>query len=97
MKLSRESILSTLASRRSDLARFGVRRIGLFGSCARGEMTGDSDLDFLVELDRKSFDDYMGLKFFLEDLFSSRVDLVMPETLKPRLRSEILRETVYAA
>ena len=73
-----------------------MRRLGLFGSAARGEATDSSDLDFLVELEKKTFDNYMDLKFFLEDLFGCKVDLVMKDALKPRLREPILKETIYA-
>ena len=72
-----------------------MRRLGLFGSIARGEGRAESDLDFLVELERNSFDAYMDLKFFLEDLLDCRVDLVLADTIKPRLREGILKETVH--
>jgi len=62
----------------------------------RGDNTAESDLDFLVEFDRKSFDSYMDLKDFLEQLFHRPVDLVVTDALKPRLRETILRETVHA-
>jgi len=77
------------------MRKFGVRRLGLFGSTVRGESRPDSDLDFLVELERNSFDTYMDLKFFLEDLFECRVDLVLADTIKPRLREDILKEAEY--
>lgn len=73
-----------------------MRRIGLFGSAARAEATDQSDLDFLVELDRKTFDAYMDVKELLERLFARRIDLVMADALKPQLRLRILQETVYA-
>jgi hypothetical protein len=73
-----------------------VRSLGLFGSAARGQSAPASDLDFLVEFDRNTFDAYMGLKEFLENLFDCPVDLVLAHTLKPRLRDPILRETVHA-
>ena len=89
-------ILTALEDSKEDIRRFGVRRLGLFGSAVRGENTGESDLDFLVEFDRKSFDSYMALKNFLETLLGCQVDLVLADTLKPRLRETILNETVYA-
>ena len=48
------------------IRRYGVRSLGLFGSAARGTARPESDLDFVVEFDRKSFDAYMALKLFLE-------------------------------
>jgi len=96
---SREAILETLEAHRFPLRALGVRRIGLFGSHARGEARENSDLDFLVEFEAgtKTFDNYMDVKALLEDLFGTHVDLVVPETLKTRLREGILREAVYAA
>jgi predicted nucleotidyltransferase len=68
----------------------------LFGSYRRGIATPDSDMDFLVTLERSSFDDYMDLKFFLEDLFGCTVDLVPEKDIKPRLRPYIMEDVVYA-
>lgn len=96
MKNSRDEILNTLQKHRDKVRGYGVRRLGLFGSCARGEATDTSDLDFVVEFERKSFDAYMDLKTFLEELFGCRVDLVVAEAIKPRLRETILAEAVHA-
>ncbi len=97
MDRTRDSVLKALEANREAIQRYGVRRLGLFGSIARGDSTSASDLDFLVEFERKSFDAYMDLKEFLEDLFNCPVDLVLADTLKPRLRELILKETVHAS
>ena len=91
-----ESILKTLEENSNTIRNLGVRQLGVFGSCARGEQTETSDLDFLVEFVDPTFDNYFDLKFFLEKLFDSQVDLVIKDTIKPRIRSTILEETVYA-
>jgi len=91
-----EDIFKILKSHQNALKKFGVRNLALFGSFARGEGTKDSDLDFLVDLEKKSFDAYMGLKEYLETLFGRRVDLVLTDTIKPRLRKAILQEAVHA-
>ena len=96
MKRTREAVLQQLEDNRDKIRSFGVKRLGLFGSVARGEATEGSDLDFLVELEKKSFDVYMDLKDFLEEMFGCKVDLVMIDAIKPRLREPILKETVYA-
>ena len=96
MKRTREAVLKQLEDNRDKIRGFGVKRLGLFGSVARGEATEGSDLDFLVELENETFDAYMDLKEFLEEMFGYKVDLVMKEALKPRLREPILKETVYA-
>lgn len=87
-------VLRTLKTHREKLRGFGAQRLALFGSVACGQGRDQSDLDFLVEFEEKSFDHYMGLKIFLEELFNCRVDLVIPTTLKPRLRKRILSEVV---
>ena len=96
MMNSREDVLKLIEQNQAALRKLGVRRLGLFGSCARGEATAGSDLDFVVEFSEKSFDAYMDLKSFLENLFRSRVDLVTMSSIKPRLLQIIQRETVYA-
>jgi predicted nucleotidyltransferase len=94
--MNRDEILQHLAAHREELADFGVKSLALFGSAVRGEAGPDSDLDILVEFEGSStFDQYMNLKFFLEELLSRRVDLVTRKALKPRLRPYIEREAVY--
>jgi len=91
-----DDIIETLAAHRDALENCGVQELALFGSCARGEAGDASDLDFVVRFERKSFDGYMDLKHFLEDVFACRVDLVIEEAIKPRLREAILREAIHA-
>jgi predicted nucleotidyltransferase len=96
MVRNRDEILKILEENRNAIRGYGVRRLGLFGSCARGECNEVSDLDFVVEFEKKSFDAYMDLKLFLEKLFDCQVDLVISDSIKPRLRSTILGEAVHA-
>ena len=95
--LKKQEILNFLSRHKQELSeRFSVRRIGLFGSCVCNAADEQSDIDILVELDRPSFDHYMDLKFYLEDNFNCPVDLVMSDSIKPRLRPIINREVAYA-
>jgi hypothetical protein len=96
MPASTEEILRSLEQNAETIRGYGVRRLGLFGSWARGSGGESSDLDFVVEFEAKSFDAYMDLKAFLEGLFGRRVDLVLAEAIKPRLRAAILNEAVHA-
>lgn len=96
-QLDAGKILQILEGRQTDLRQMGVQKIGLFGSYRRGTPTPHSDMDFLVVLEQPTFDHYMDLKFYLEDLFGCPVDLVLEETLKPRLRPYIQEEVIYAA
>jgi uncharacterized protein len=97
MNRTRETVLQKLEANRDTIRGFGVKRLGLFGSVARGEATEGSDLDFLVEIEHETFDAYMDLKEFLEELFSCPVDLVLIDAIKPRLRENILGEAIYAS
>jgi len=95
-RMSTEQILDTLERNAGAIRGYGVRSLSLFGSAARGTAGESSDLDFVVEFTTKSFDCYMDLKAFLEGLFACRVDLVLADAIKPRLRAAILSEAVRA-
>ena len=96
MTQSREEIFKAIRQNSVSLQKYGVQRLGVFGSFARNDAGPASDVDILVELENKTFRSYMGLKFFLEELLGRKVDLVLKESIKPRLREAILGETVYA-
>lgn len=93
-----EEILKLIEQNREEIRRYGVKRIGLFGSYLRGEQREKSDIDILVEFERgkKTFDNYMELKFFLENLLKRKVDLVIAENVKPELRKYIMESVKYA-
>jgi predicted nucleotidyltransferase len=94
---SGQEILAVLQSHKDVLQqRFSAHRIGLFGSCVRGGARPDRDVDILVELGEPTFDHYMDLKFYLEDVLGAPVDLVMADCVKPRLQPIIAQEVVYA-
>jgi uncharacterized protein len=77
------------------LKRYGVKKAGVFGSCVRGELKEDSDIDILVEIEKDlSLLDFVGLKLEIEDVLQRKVDLVEYCTVKPLLRERILREQV---
>jgi hypothetical protein len=94
--MSKDEILRKLLQNKFKIKSFGVKRIGLFGSYVLGTPKRGSDIDFLVEFDKKNFDNYMGLKFFLENQFKRDVDLVMPDSIKPQLKPLILKQVKYA-
>ena len=77
------------------LHRYGTKRAALFGSCVRGEMDEDSDIDILVDIEKDiSLLDFVGLKLELEDALGKKVDLVEYDAIKPLLRKYILDEQV---
>ncbi len=78
-----ERVKDILKEHKADIKRrFGVKRIGLFGSCARGEEREDSDVDVIVEFEDPNFDDFMDLAAYLEDLFDRPVDILTRNGLK---------------
>ena len=97
--LTYKNILTKLEENIATIKKFGVKRIGLFGSYLRKEQKPTSDIDILVEFEKGkiTFDNYMDLKFFLEDLFKCKVDLVMKEAIKPDLKPYIIGSVKYAA
>ncbi|WP_040982714.1 nucleotidyltransferase family protein [Oceanobacillus jeddahense] len=97
--LSQKEILDALSKNvRTWNEKYCVKRIGLFGSYSRGDFKESSDIDVIVEFNDMdlSFDNYMDLKFQLEDLFQKPVDLVILDDIKPALKNSILRGTIYA-
>jgi hypothetical protein len=78
---------------------FHVRELGIFGSSVKGEekIDDDSDIDILITFRKgyKDFFNYMRLKYYLEELLSREVDLVIKEAVKPRLKERIFREVEY--
>jgi predicted nucleotidyltransferase len=76
--------------------RFKVETIGIFGSYVRGEQKRKSDLDVLVEFSEPpSLFEFVELEDFLSQKLGLKVDLVMRDALKPRIKDNILKEAVY--
>ena len=93
----KKNIIKTLKNHKTKLLSYGVKKIGLFGSFLRAEQREDSDIDLIVEFipGKKTFDNFMSLSFFLEDIFNRRVELVTPESLSPYIGPHILKEVEY--
>jgi uncharacterized protein len=94
--MDRQRILALLTQHRPVLAeRFGVTRLALFGSVARGTSAEGSDVDLLVDFDGvATARRYFGVQFYLEDLLGMEVDLVTADALRPRLRPYVERDAV---
>lgn len=101
--LSVEQIMNILRDHKDVLKKYKVKRIGLFGSYVRGDQKGRSDIDFLVEFDLTAFgenfqgyfDNFMDLVFFLEDLFSRKVDLITNRSLSPYIQPYVEKEVKW--
>jgi len=95
--LTPEIILNKIEENSETIKKHKVKRIGLFGSYVKNEQTAESDIDLVVEFEKgkKTFDNYMELKFFLEDLLECKVDLVIAEAIKPDLKPYIMEDVKY--
>lgn len=97
--LEKKDILQKLQQLRSEFIKFGVKRIGLFGSFVRNSQTRNSDIDILVEFDqgKKTFDNFMQLSFVLDEALPYPVELVTKESLSPYIAPKILQEVEYVS
>lgn len=93
--LSIEAINALLTSHKELLQKYKVKRIGLFGSHVRQSQNKRSDIDFLVEFEKPSFDNYMDLLFSLESLFGKSIDLVTHNGLSPYMRPYVENEVKW--
>ena len=97
--MTSQEAIAILVAHRDDLRARGVRRAALFGSVARGEARADSDLDILVELDpnaKLGVFEYVGIKQYIEQLFTGSVDVVDRAALKPHVRPSAESDAIYA-
>ena len=96
-QLNLTRILKILRNNMTTIQSFGIMNIGVFGSYVRDMQENLSDLDLLIEFEsgKKSFDNFINLLNFLEDLLQIKVDLVTKEALSPHIEPNILEEVVY--
>ncbi|MEW5944832.1 MAG: nucleotidyltransferase family protein [bacterium] len=94
--MTREEIVAILKENYGIIeSRFKVRSLALFGSAARGEAGADSDVDVLVDFpEPPTFDQYMELKFFLEDVLHRGFDLVTRRGLRERFRTQVQKDAI---
>ncbi len=96
-KTEAAAYIAVIKKSKGDLReKYGVRRIGIFGSYAKDKQHRKSDIDILVEFE-KDIDlfDFLDVKGFLENILKKRVDLVMKTALKPNIGKRILKEVRY--
>jgi predicted nucleotidyltransferase len=91
--------LVVIQGRVEEIRKLGARRVGLFGSFARGEARADSDVDVYVEFEdnKRTYDNFFALHELLEDLFGRRVDLVTDKALSETKARLILPTVRYAS
>jgi len=76
--------------------KYHIKKIGVFGSAIRDDFKEGSDIDVLAEFDSPvGFFDFIRLENFLSEILDKKVDLISRKALKPAIRDEILKETIY--
>ncbi len=94
-KITSQEIFELLKKNESLLKRYSVKKIGLFGSQSRNDSSESSDIDFLVDFEEKTFDNFIDLNFALEDIFHTKVDLVTEAGASPHIFPYIEKEVVW--
>lgn len=95
--MNKEEITSFLSSHKAELeSHFDVKRIGLFGSYARGEAGEESDIDIAVAFKNENIaDNYFGVLHYLEDHLKHKIDLGLESSIRPEIREQIMKEIIY--
>jgi predicted nucleotidyltransferase len=97
MIMGKQDVINIIRDTKPELsARYGVERLGLFGSYVRDQQRKRSDIDILVSFNREiDLFDFVELREFLEVRLNGKVDLVMESALKPAIGKRILAEVEY--
>lgn len=97
--MNRHSVLECLRQHRPEInERFAIKDLAIFGSIARDDAKSESDIDILVEFKgRADFDRFMELRFYLEDLLGTKVDLVTQKAIRSPIRPNIEKDLIHVA
>ena len=96
--MERDKVLDILRGHMAEIRAFGVSRLALFGSVARGEDRPESDVDILVEFSVPvGLFEFVRTQRYLERLLGRAVDLATPDAIRTEMRERILKEAAYVA
>ena len=101
--LTSEEVLRKIKENRDKIKRFGVKRIGLFGSYARGKQRVESDVDIVVEFEKgkATLDNFLDLTEYLEKFLGKKIDLLTKEGVRSirigHIRKEIEENVIYVS
>lgn len=97
--MTKEYIINYLSEHKDEFSqKFGITKLGLFGSYVRNEAQKNSDIDILIELENNLTDIHDKKTIFketLENYFNAKVDIAREKYLKPLAKKEILKEVEY--
>jgi predicted nucleotidyltransferase len=91
------SITQTLESQKHTLQSFGLKKIGIFGSTARGEESATSDIDLILDFEptKKTYKNFFAGTTYLEKLLKRPVDAVTPQALSPYIKPHMEKDVIY--
>ena len=98
VKMKRESVIEILRDHKKVLQqKYGVIKIGVFGSYARNQQRADSDIDIAIEIikEKKNLHNFLNIKRELERILGKKVDLGIESTLKPIIKEYVSKEIIY--
>lgn len=96
---NKEGLLATLFNNGDKIKSFGVNKLSIFGSFVTDTCHQNSDVDFLVEFDpaQKTYDNFIELSFYLEDLLGRKIELITPQSLSKYIGVHILKQAEHVA
>ena len=96
--MTRDDVLKALREHMPEIRRYGVARLAVFGSFARGEERPDSDVDILVEFSAPvGLFEFVRVQRFLGQVLGRDVDLATPDAIRVEMRARVLKEAAYVA
>ena len=96
---NKQELLHLIHAHEQQIQNYGVKQLGIFGSFVRDEVKQSSDVDFLIEFypEKKNFDNFIELAFYLQDLLGRKVEIVTPQSLSKYIGPYILKEVEYVS
>jgi predicted nucleotidyltransferase len=97
MKYTKNQIIDYLRTQKDFFKNeYKIKKIGIFGSCARGEAHEGSDIDIVVELEKPDLFHMIGIKQTVEEALDSKVDIVrLREGMRKSLKYRIEQDVIY--
>jgi uncharacterized protein len=94
----RDKVISLLREHQPEMRVFKIQELSIFGSVARNQETPQSDVDILVKFDGPAtYDTYMELKFYLEELLNRKVDLITVDAVRKEIKEFVEKDLIRVA